>query len=71
MSRKTVTDADIGALVREKRKAAEVSQPDLAEVLGVSEQMVQHYETGRNPLTVAKLYAIARKLRCAVTDLLP
>jgi len=51
--------------------AANVGQPELAEALGVSPMMVQHYETGRNPLTVVRLYAAARRLKCKVTDLLP
>ena len=66
-----ITDEAIGAKVRKKRLAAEVSQPELAEVLSVSPMMVQHYETGRNPLTVVKLYLIAKKLRCKITDLIP
>lgn len=57
--------------MREKRRSAEVGQPELGEAIGVTEQMVQKYETGASPLTVVRLYAIARKLRCAVTDLLP
>jgi transcriptional regulator with XRE-family HTH domain len=71
MAKRVVTDAEIGARLREKRRAAEVSQPDLGAAIGVSEQMVQKYEIGGSPLTVVRLYAIARKLRCAVTDLLP
>ena len=66
-----VTDVGIGELVRKRRLAAEVSQPELAKVLSVSPMMVQHYETGRNPLTVVKLYLIAKRLRCRVTDLIP
>jgi len=66
-----VTDAEIGKLVREKRLAKEMGQPELAEALGVSPMMVQHYETGRNPLTVVKLSVIATKLRCKITDLIP
>jgi len=68
---KTVTNEDVGARLRAKRVAANVGQPELAEALGVSPMMVQHYETGRNPLTVVRLYAAARRLKCKVTDLLP
>jgi transcriptional regulator with XRE-family HTH domain len=66
-----VTDEKIGALVRAKRLEKEVSQPDLAKALRVSPMMVQHYETGRNPLTVVKLSIIARKLGCEIMDLIP
>lgn len=71
MAKREVTDADIGARLREKRREAEVSQPELGEALGVTEQMVQKYETGGSPLTVVRLYMAARALRCPVTDLLP
>lgn len=69
--KKTATNEEIGELVRAKRHAAEVSQPDLGEAIGVSEQMVQKYETGVSPITVVRLYQIARKLRCDVTELMP
>lgn len=71
VKKKPPTDEEIGALVRERRRAAEVSQPELGEALGVSEQMVQKYETGASPLTVVKLVAIAVRLRCQTTDLIP
>jgi transcriptional regulator with XRE-family HTH domain len=66
-----VTDAAIGALLRERRRSAAVSQPDLGEALGVTEQMVQKYETGASPMTVVKLVAAARRLKCRTTDLIP
>lgn len=69
--RKTISDAEIGALVREMRRKKEVAQPELGEAIGVSEQMVQKYETGASPLTVVRLCAIAALLKCKVTDLIP
>ena len=41
-------DRDIGAFIRERRYRKKMSQPDLAEALGVSPMAVQHYETGRS-----------------------
>lgn len=67
----TVTNEAIGALVREKRLAKKLSQEDLAEALDVSMMMVQHYETGRSALTVVKLSAIAQRLGCRITALIP
>lgn len=66
-----VTDEAIGALVREKRKAAGMSQPDLGDVLGISEQMIQKYERGSSSLSVVKLVAIAEALKCKTLDLIP
>lgn len=57
--------------MREMRKKKEVGQPELGEAIGVSEQMVQKYETGTSPLTVVRLCAIAALLKCKVTDLIP
>lgn len=61
----------VGGLVRTKRLEAGIGQPELAVALGVSSAMVQHYETGRNALTAPKLVAIADKLGCKTTDLIP
>lgn len=64
-------DRDIGALIRERRYRKKMSQPDLAEALGVSSMAVQHYETGRSSLTVVKLVQIAEALGCRTKDLMP
>lgn len=66
-----VTDEGIGALVREKRKAAGMSQPELGDVLGITEQMIQKYERGASSLTVLKLVAIAEALKCTTLELIP
>jgi transcriptional regulator with XRE-family HTH domain len=66
-----VTDEEIGALLRERRRAKKISQPDLGAELGVSEQMVQKYETGQSPLSVVRLVAAAMTLGCRTIDLIP
>ncbi len=71
MTKKTITDEEIGALVRERRRGKGMSQPDLGDVLGVSGMMIQKYETGTSSLTVVKLYKIARALGCKTLDLIP
>lgn len=71
MASRPVTNEAIGALVRAKRLEKNVGQPELAEALGVTPMMVQHYETGRNALTVLKLVTIAETLKCKTTDLIP
>ena len=69
--KKPVTDEAIGALIREWRKKRGVSQPELGQALGISEQMVQRYETGGATLSVLKLVTIANTLKCKTTDLIP
>lgn len=69
--KKAVTDEAIGALVRAKRQDSSVGFKELAEAIGVSEQMLQKYETGASPLTVVRLAAIAAALNCSTADLMP
>lgn len=71
MPKNPVTDEAIGSLIRERRRKIGKSQPELGEALGVTEQMIQKYETGQSSLTVLKLDAIAKFLRCKTTDLMP
>lgn len=71
MSSKQVTDEAIGSLVRERRREVGMTQPKLGKKLGVSEQMIQKYETGASPLTVVRLAKIAETLKCKYSDLMP
>lgn len=57
--------------MRAVRKKRGVSQPDLGAAIGVTEQMVQKYETGGSPLTVVRLVDIAMHLKCKTVDLIP
>lgn len=50
---------NLGALIREMRKAAGMSQMKLAEKIGVSYQQVQKYEKGVSKLSVPRLKQIA------------
>ena len=71
MARKPVTDEAIGARVRARRQDSTIGFKELAEAIGVSEQMLQKYETGASPLKVTTLVAIATALKCKTTDLIP
>ena len=73
MTKGTPEDLDrkIGALVRARRYKVEMGQPELAEFLGVTVPAVQKYETGKTPLTLVKLVAIAHALKCSTLDLIP
>lgn len=66
-----MTNKQIGALLREQRRGKGVTMPELGETLGVSEQMIQKYETGQSPLTVVRLVAAAFALGCRTIDLIP
>ena len=49
----------VGNRIRERRKALRMSQSNLADLLGISYQQVQRYETGKNTLTLKRLIQIA------------
>ena len=59
-------DAHIGARLRLLRKGSGVTQAQLGQVLGVTFQQVQKYETGRNRLSTSKLYYAAQALGVSV-----
>jgi transcriptional regulator with XRE-family HTH domain len=61
---------DIGALIREMRKAAGMSQMKLAEQIGVSYQQVQKYEKGTSQLNIPRLMQIADVFGVPVTAFL-
>jgi transcriptional regulator with XRE-family HTH domain len=58
----TAVDAHIGARMRENRLAINMSQADLGEILGVTFQQIQKYESGRNRVSAARLFEICETL---------
>ena len=57
----------------ERRKAAGMTQPELAEAAGVSVRVLQDYEQGRRPLNGIHgitLYKLAKAVGCEIEDLL-
>lgn len=60
-NRKAVaTDLVVGANVRRLRIEANLSLMELAEVLRISHQQLQKYETGANRISAGMLYELAR-----------
>jgi transcriptional regulator with XRE-family HTH domain len=63
--------SEFGKRLRELRKRRDWTQEDLAEVSGVSAQMVSHFETGaRQKASADNLVNLAKALRCSVDYLL-
>lgn len=56
-------DQYVGARLRLRRRALNISQTDLALRLGLTFQQIQKYERGANRISASKLYALARLLR--------
>lgn len=63
-------DVYIGGRIRALRNAANMSQNELGDVLGVSFQQVQKYEKGVNRIAPARLMQIASQFRVDVTEML-
>ena len=62
--------AEIGRIIRQRRKAAKLTLQDLAHSSGVSVPMLSEVERGRKNPTVKVAYEIARGLGCSLSDLL-
>jgi transcriptional regulator with XRE-family HTH domain len=59
-------DQHVGLAVRNRRKSLGMTQPELAELLDISFQQVQRYETGAVRISASKLYEIALALKTTV-----
>ena len=60
----------LGARVAQLRKEQALTQVQLAEALGISQQMVASYEVGRRRIPVSMLQALAKALSVEVDALL-
>ena len=60
----------LGERVAQLRKARNITQVQLAELLGVSQQTVQAYEVGRRRLPVSTLRQLAKTLGMSLDELM-
>ena len=60
----------LGSRVAQLRKEQDLTQVQLAQALGISQQMVASYEIGRRRIPVSMLSALARSLRVPIDELL-
>lgn len=56
----TALDRQIGSMLRIQRASRRISQESLAEMLGISFQMIQKLEQGKNRLTLSRFILIAK-----------
>jgi transcriptional regulator with XRE-family HTH domain len=59
----------LGRRIAELRKAADITQVQLAEILGVAQQTMAHYEGGVSRIAVALLPPLAKALNTTIEDL--
>ena len=62
-------DAYIGARMRERRLALEMSQDQLGRELGVSFQQIQKYESGQNRVSAARLFDVCKALNVSLSSM--
>ncbi len=60
---------ELGARIAQLRKARGITQVQLAETLGVSQQTIQAYEVGRRRIQVSALPVVARILDVSLEEL--
>jgi len=66
----TVFFKQLGERIRKSRKERELTQAQVAEKLGVTQQLIATYETGKRRLPVLTLVKIAEILDISIDDLL-
>jgi len=64
-----ILDATIGERVRARRRAARLTQAQLARSLGVTAQQLQKYETGANRISASTLIKLAAALGASAAAL--
>jgi transcriptional regulator with XRE-family HTH domain len=60
----------LGARVAELRKGRDITQVEMAQTLGVSQQTINSYEVGRRRIPVSVLPALARSLAVSLEELI-
>lgn len=67
----TKMDAMVGRAITQRRCILGMTMPELAALVGVSQQQIHKYEHGTNRISAGRLYAIAKALSCQPDDLYP
>lgn len=62
-------DVTVGRNIRLVRESRGLSQRQLAELIGVTFQQVQKYETAADRISASRLAETARALRCSIAKL--
>ena len=59
----------IGAAIRKRRRAQDMTQEQLAELAGVSVSFIGHIERGTRKMSLDTFASICRALGCALGDI--
>lgn len=64
-------DEHIGCRIRQARFDLEITQEELAKVLGISFQQIQKYENGANGISAVRLFDICEFLNVPLQSMFP
>lgn len=71
MKRKTLTTAEIGAIIRTERKSQKLRQNELAGVSGVGLRFIVDLEAGKETAQIGKTLQVLRTLGCSLEIIPP
>lgn len=60
-----------GVKLRQKRRQVDMTQQELADLVGVTRIYIGMIERGETSITLEKVYKLANALNCRLFDLLP
>ncbi len=60
-------DKHVGQRLRDRRRALDLSQQDIGQILGISYQQVQKYECGLNRISAGRMYILAHIMQVNVS----
>jgi transcriptional regulator with XRE-family HTH domain len=60
----------LGTRIAERRKAQDLTQAQLGELVGVTQQQIASFETGRRRMPISTLPALARALGTSIEELI-
>ncbi len=69
-TREFAIDEAMGEILKLHRRAAGLSQSELGQAVGITFQQIQKYESGRNRLSVSRLFQLAKALGITPSDLM-
>ena len=59
-------DKHVGKRIRDRRRSMDISQQDISDILSVSYQQLQKYESGQNRISAGRLFMLAHILKVEV-----
>jgi len=60
-------DKHVGQRLRDRRRSLDLSQQDIAQILGISYQQVQKYECGLNRISAGRLFLLSHIMNMPVS----